>query len=151
MYTDKLKFLRERKNLNITQVAKILGIDRSQYGHYENNYITIPIKHFIKLCDYYNVSLNYVLNLNDIVQYKNINKNIDKNLSGNRLKEFRKVNKITQEKLAKFLNTNKSVICRYENGTNLISFPFLCMICEKYQISADYLLGRINKNYLKKE
>ena len=100
MYTDKLKFLRERKNLNITQVAKILGIDRSQYGHYENNYITIPIKHFIKLCDYYNVSLDYV-------QYKNINKNIDKNLSGNRLKEFRKVNKITQEKLAKFKNTNK--------------------------------------------
>ena len=132
----------KRKNLNITQVAEILGIDRSQYGHYENNQITIPIKHLITLCNYYNVSLDYVLGFSSNIQYKNIINKVDKEIVGQRLKNFRKENKITQEKLAKFLNTNKSVICRYENGTNLISFSFLYMICEKYKISADDLLGR---------
>ncbi len=142
MDNDKLKLLRERKGLNITQVASILGIDRSQYGHYENNNITIPIKHLITLCNYYDVSLDYILDFNITTQYKNLNLKTDKLKAGQRLKEFRKEQKLTQEQLANFLNTNKSVVCRYENGTNLIGFSFLYMICDKYKISADYLLGR---------
>ena len=61
-----------------------------------------------------------------------------------RLKEFRKENKLTQEKLASILNTNKSVICGYEKGRYIIATPFLYQICKKYNISADYLLGKID-------
>ena len=67
-----------------------------------------------------------------------------------RLKDFRKENKITQKKLAQELNTSQSTIADYERGKNMIPTPFLYTICKKYNISADYLLGRINNpKYLK--
>ena len=148
MFPERLKELGERIGLTITKVAEILGIDRSQYGHYENNYVTIPIKHLITLCNYYDVSLDYIFEFTDARQYNNINKVIDKKLAGKRLKEFRKQNKLTQTKLSEFLNTTFSTISSYERGVNLLSTNYLYTICSKYHISADYLLGRTNKNFL---
>ena len=76
--------------------------------------------------------------------------NIVKYKMGERLKEFRKNNKLTQSKLAVILNTTQSVIADYERGRYLIATPFLYTICKKYNISADYLLGKIdNPKYLK--
>lgn len=39
---------------------------------------------------------------------------MDLKMIGARIQMWRKSNKLTQEKLAKELNTNKSVICNYE-------------------------------------
>ncbi len=48
------------------------------------------------------------------------------------------------------LNTVHPVITNYENGKHLIATPFLYTICSKYNISADYLLGKIDSpKYLK--
>ncbi len=146
MYPEKLKYLRERKGLTITDVAnKVLNIDRSQYGHYENDYITIPIKHLIKLCNYYDVSLDYIFDFTNIKTYQNMKKEPDKKVAGERLKNFRKERKLTQTKLATLLNTTFTTISSYERGVNLISTNYLYTICKKYKISADYLLGRIDK------
>ena len=71
-------------------------------------------------------------------------KNVENIIAGKRLKEFRKENKLTQEKLANILNTTFSNIAFYEKGRNLIAIPVLYEICKKYNISADYLLGRID-------
>ena len=76
--------------------------------------------------------------------YKSSKKKINKVLSGERLRNLRKENKITQDKLAKILNVSRSTIAEYERGTNLIATPFLYTICKKYNISADYLLGKID-------
>ena len=138
----RLRYLREENKILQMMIAKKIEISKSQYSLYENENVTIPIKHLITLCNYYDVSLDYILDFNITTQYKNLNLKTDKLKAGQRLKEFRKEQKLTQEQLANFLNTNKSVVCRYENGTNLIGFSFLYMICDKYKISADYLLGR---------
>ena len=150
MYFEKMKTLRERVGLTKTEMAKILDIDRSQYGHYENDYVTIPIKHLIKLCNYFNVSLDYMFDFTNNKQYKNVNKDINKFEMGKRIKEFRKENKLTQRNLAKFLNTAFTTISSYERGVNILSTNYIYPICKKYNISADYLLGRIDKpKYLK--
>ena len=57
----------------------------------------------------------------------------------NRLKEFRKENKITQNKLSELLKTSQSTIADYERGKNYLPTPFLYTISKKYGISADYL------------
>ena len=88
--------------------------------------------------------MDYIFNFNNIPNYENSQKEINKKLAGIRLKEFRKDNKLTQVKLAEILNTVHTVITNYENGKNLISTPFLYDICKKYNISADYLLGKID-------
>ena len=79
----------------------------------------------------------------------NTNLNIDIHKIGQNLKEFRKENKLNQEKLAEFLNIGKGTIADYERGRYLIATPFLYQICKKYNISTDYLLGKIdNPKYL---
>ncbi len=143
-YENILKLLRENTNASQEDVANILDIDRTTYNHYENNYITIPIKHLITLSNYFKVSIDYIFGFTNILEFKNFEE-INFNKAAQRLKEFRKSNKLTQSKLASLLNTNQSVIANYERGRNLIATPFLYTICKKYNISADYLLGRTNE------
>ena len=149
MYSNKLKELRESTELTQMQISDLLNIDRSQYNKYENEYTLIPLKHLNTLCNYFNCSLDYIFDFTDKTNYKKSSKEIDTKFSGQRLKEFRKENKLTQEKLASILNTVHPVITNYENGKHLIATPFLYTICKKYHISADYLLGKTdNPKYL---
>ena len=149
-YSEILRELRIDKKLTQEELANILNINRVQYNQYENNYNNIPIKHLNNIANYFEVSIDYLFNLNKTNHYKNFSKEIDNQKSGNRLKEFRKDNKLTQNKLAQMLNTNQSVIANYERGRNPIATPFLYTICKKYNISADYLLGKTdNPKYLK--
>ena len=150
MYSYKLKELREDKNISQQDLSKELDIDNSLLAKYEKEYYIIPIKHLNTLANYFDVSIDYLFGLNDKLNYKNSNCEIDAIKVGERLKEFRKENKLTQEKLAKILNMARSALANYERGRNIIATPFLYTICTKYNISADYLLGKINNpKYLK--
>ena len=148
-YKDKLKYLREEKEVTQEDVAKALNISRSSYKDYEAQISIIPIKHLDNLCNYFDISLDYALSFRN---YPNTNKKIDKIEAGNRLKSFRQEEKLSREKLGNILNTSFATISFYERGRNLISTPFLYTICSKYNISADYLLSRTdNPKYLKKK
>lgn len=144
MYKSRIKLIRE--NLDSTQqnVANFIGIHRARYSQYENETDIMPINHLIKFCDYYNVSLDYIFEFCKERQYKDSKKDVNSKIAGERLKEFRKLENITQAKLASILNTNQSVIANYERGRNIIATPFLYEICKKYNVSADYLLGKID-------
>ena len=145
MYKNRVRYLREINNVTQKDVANYLNIEASHYGHLEIEYEIMPLKHLNNLCNYFNVSLDYIFEFTDIMQHEKNNKEIDKLEAGKRLKEFRKINKLTQVKLASILKTVHSVITNYENGKNLISTAFLYTICSKYNISADYLVAKINK------
>ena len=51
----------------------------------------------------------------------------------------------TQAKLAKKLNTDNGVISRYESGKTLILTSFLVEYSNIFNISCDYLLGKIDE------
>ena len=150
MYKERLNNLREEKNLKQKELAKLINTDRSVYGRYENEYQIMPIKHLNTLANFFNVSLDYIFGFTNDKNYQKIGKEIDKNNMGKNLKDLRKENKITKNKLADLLKTSQSTIADYERGKNYIPTPFLYTICKKYNISADYLLGKIdNPKYLK--
>lgn len=147
---ERVKLLREREGITQTELAKILKIDRSHYSHYENGDETIRLIHLNKISNHYKVSIDYLLELTDNKNYKNIRNNINKELFSKKLKELRKEEKLTQMKLAEKLKTVNTTICNYENGRYLISTSFLYDICKTYHISADYLLGKTDSpKYLK--
>ena len=149
-YEKILKELREELHLTQEDVANILNIDRKTYNHYEVQEKIIPIKHLVSLSNYFHVSIDYILGLSFIKQYDQF-KDVNKIQAGQRLVNFRKEQRLTQIKLAKILNTTFSSIAFNEKGRNLISTPFLYTICKKYNISADYLLGKIDSpKYLNK-
>lgn len=145
IYSNRLKELREEKNISQQDIAKYLKIDNSLYAKYEKEYYVIPIKHLNTLCNYFNISFDYIFGLTNKLNYKENVNEIDSLKSGNRIKEFRKEDKITQERLASELNMARSALANYERGRTVIATPFLYTICKKYQISADYLLGKIDE------
>lgn len=144
IYGKRLRNLRENSCLTQRELAKSLNINEDALSHYEREYMIMPLKHLISLCDYFDVSLDYVFEFTDELKYSDSKKGYDKIESGKRLKEFRKENKLTQVKLASVLNTVHPVIVNYEKGKHLIATSFLYDLCKKYKVSADYLLGKID-------
>ncbi len=61
----RIRNLREDKDLYQKFVANILGISQQYYSEYENGKRPIPIVHLIKLAQFYNVSLDYLVGLTD--------------------------------------------------------------------------------------
>ncbi len=61
MVGKKLKTIRKRYNLTQEGVADELGIARSTYSSYENDKRNPDYKMLIKLADYFNVSVDYLL------------------------------------------------------------------------------------------
>ena len=142
-YGAKMKEIRIANNVLQKDIASIMGLSVFTYSHYETEDTTIPLKHLIDFCDYFKIRIDYILGLDSKYELESGYNIVDILICAKRLKEFRKANKITQDKLAKILNTNQSVIANYERGRTLIALPFLYTICSNYKISADYLLGRI--------
>lgn len=61
---------------------------------------------------------------------------------GNILKKIRLDNNLTQEELAKKINTSRSNIANYENNKNMPSIEILDKLSEIFNCSTDYLLGK---------
>jgi len=57
----RIRDLREDKDLNQTQVAKILGMSQTGYSKYETGENDLPSAILIKLADFYGVSVDYIL------------------------------------------------------------------------------------------
>ncbi len=58
------------------------------------------------------------------------------------LKELREDHGHTQADLARLLGVVKSTVSNWEQNKSQPSFHLLCKICDEYDVSADYLLGR---------
>ena len=148
-YGEILQDIRKDNNLTQQDIANLLNISRSTYKDYEIQIKIIPLKYLNIICNYFNLSLDYIFELSHEINYNNCKKIIDQKIFSTRFKEFRKENKLSQVKLADILKTSHSVVSDYENGKKIISTPFLYTICKKYKISADYILGKIdNPKYL---
>ena len=149
MLLRRLKDLREDNDLTIIQMANILNISKSNYGRWETDENIIPAFHLNNLCNYFNVSMDYITGLSKSKENNLINKKLNKEIIGTRLKEFRNDMNLTQTKLASVLNTSHSTISAYENGKRLLLVSFAYDIARKYNISLDWLYGRSNEKYLK--
>jgi len=53
--------MREDSDLTQSQIAEYLGIAQTVYSRYERGFQTIPLEHLIRLADYYQVSLDYLV------------------------------------------------------------------------------------------
>ena len=62
-YYERLRDLREDKDLTQTDIANILKTTQQVYSRYENGKNEIPLHHLITLCKFYKVSADYILGL----------------------------------------------------------------------------------------
>lgn len=148
MIFEKLKNLRENNDLTQRQIALKLNVSKSTYNRWETGETFIPLKHLNNLCNFYNLSMDYILNLSNNKNYDNVKNEINKKIIGKRIFYLRKKFNLSQNDLAKLLNTSHSTISAYENGKTLILTVFAYSIATKFNVSLDWLCGRIDKkNY----
>lgn len=61
---------------------------------------------------------------------------------GDKLRELRKKNHVTQAKLADYLNLDASSVAKYESGKVTPSQDVLLKMAQYFDVSVDYLLGK---------
>lgn len=68
MTIDRLKEIREDRDLLQKDIAKILNIPQQNYSRYELGIIKMPIDKYVLLAKYYNVSIDYLVGLTDTMK-----------------------------------------------------------------------------------
>lgn len=63
----------------------------------------------------------------------------------NYLRGLREDRNMTQEDIAKLLNTSQTMYARYERGANELPIRHLIALCKYYNVSADVVLGLSKK------
>lgn len=64
-YYQIIRELREDNDLTQSQLAKVLGTSQTMYARYERKANALPIHHLIKLSQFYHVTTDYILGLNN--------------------------------------------------------------------------------------
>lgn len=69
-YRQRMKSLREDNDLTQAQLGKILRKSQQGYNHIENGRAELKIEDLITLCDFYQVSADYLIGRTDIKNHR---------------------------------------------------------------------------------
>mgnify|MGYP004626789989 CR=1 FL=1 len=140
-FQESLQDLMIENGLNNSKLAKDLDISEDTISGYFVSGFYPKIDIAIKLADYFDCSLDFLLGLTDIKnkEYKLANKNILDNFNRNFAKILKNSN-ISNAQAMKTLKMGEYTMYRWRKGTfpktvNLIS------IAKYLEVSIDYLLG----------
>ena len=70
MYFPRLRDLREDKDMNQTETARLIFTSQTVYSRYERGVLTIPVEHLLILADFYNVSTDYILGRTNVKEMR---------------------------------------------------------------------------------
>jgi len=143
---EKARNIRIGLDLTQKEFGEILGISKSYVSDMENGYTGLSLEHINGICNYADVSFDYMFDFCDEINQDVIKINkIDLKLVGNNIKTIRRELKYTQEKLASKLNISRTMITHYEKGIRKINTADLKQICELSGYSADWCVGKLEK------
>ena len=64
-YKLRIRDLREDHDKTQQNIADILGTSQTMYARYERGASELPVRHLIRLAQYYDVSMEYIVGLTD--------------------------------------------------------------------------------------
>ena len=68
-YNEKIAWVRDCKNITQREIDDHLKIKQQQYAPYEKGINIMPVTYLPKICEYLNVSADYILGLPDDLPY----------------------------------------------------------------------------------
>ena len=72
---NRLRDMREDREMTQTEVAKLINVHQTTYSDYEIGKLNIPVSVLMKLADLYNTSIDYLLKrTNEIKPYPKFTK-----------------------------------------------------------------------------
>ncbi|HHY41645.1 MAG TPA: helix-turn-helix domain-containing protein, partial [Thermoanaerobacterales bacterium] len=112
MIGERLKMLRKEKNLTMREIGSIIGVSDAAWVKYEKNRAEPSIETLVKIANYFNVSLDFLLGRTNIREPQLVEK---ANIQSEFLKEF-ECSKIVNPSQMYFLVENLSCsIAKYKD------------------------------------
>lgn len=143
MIGKRLKLLRETKQKSQQEVCTNLNIEQSTLANYENNKRTPKIDILIKLAEFYDVSVDYILGITDQRNKINNSAFLTKETLSKQLKALlTEDSALDIEFYANVGHIDIVTFQKYIDGEQLPSSFDLCKLVEIFDTSADYLFGK---------
>ena len=142
MQFPRMKEIREEAGLKQKDIAEIMNVTKGSYSMWECGTDTIPLRRLNQFCNYFDVSIDYVVGFNNKKKYSNAKPDIKIKITGENLKKIRTKKGLTQVAIADALNINQPTWNRYENSKSLILTVVLVENAKKYHYSIDKILGK---------
>ena len=143
MQFPRMKEIREEAGLKQKDIAEIMNVTKGSYSMWECGTDTIPLRRLNQFCNYFDVSIDYVVGFNNKKKYSNAKPDIKIKITGENLKKIRTKKGLTQVAIADALNINQPTWNRYENSKSLILTVVLVELAKKYHYSIDKILGKV--------
>ena len=138
-----LRNSRENMDLKQKDIAEIFGVNFSTVSGWETGKDTIPLERLVEYANHFNFSLDYLFGVTKNNDTSYLSLKLDLDIIAQNLRQIRKLNNMTQEEVAKKINTSQASYDHYENSVYLIPTAFLYNLTEIYKpFSIDKLLGR---------
>ncbi len=141
-----IKNLRESREIldkKQKDIADLFNVNFTTVSGWETGKDTIPLRRLIEYANHFNYSLDYLFGLTRTNNPNYMPLTINLDIIAKNLKILRKRHKLTQEDVAKKINTTQASYAHYENAVNLIPTAFLYNLTLIYSpFSIDELLGR---------
>lgn len=130
-------------DLKQKDIAEMFGVHFATVSGWETGKDTIPLERLIEYANHFNFSLDYLFGITKQNDTSYLPLEIDLNVIAQNLRKIRKSHNLTQEDVAKRINTSQASYAHYENSVNLIPTTFLYNLTDIYKpFSIDKLLGR---------
>ena len=138
-----LKQLRLNKDMYQKDVAKYLGVDRTTYVKYENGTSEPDIETIKKLASLFDVSVNYLLG-------EDTETDALKSARARTKKLHEDNPQITVDKIQNLLGVTYQTFRAWYSGLNDYFNNKLEQIADLYNVTVDYLLGRVSQDHSEK-
>lgn len=106
--SDKLKWYRYQNGLLQSEVAKVMGVDRTTYSRYEENVLeAYPLDKLSKVAEFFEIDVTSLLDDYNLFLYRG---------QGQQIKELRKSLKLTQSEFAKYMGVPIGTLKKWEQN-----------------------------------
>lgn len=140
-FQKRIKSLIDEQDLNKNEFAKAAGVNKEIITRATVYGIVPSVKSLIKLADYLELPLSYLLGESDDKDFYPIDKSTT---FYERLKELTEEEGIKYSTLSSTMTFAKNSIYEWIRTNSLPSLDYLKELAEYFDVSIDYLLGRTN-------
>lgn len=133
VFAEQLKTLRKINGLTQKELAEKLKIKQNSYSDWENGKSEPNIEMLVRIADYFDVSLDYLMG----GKMKNITEEFSLCL-----KKIRMKRKLSQKQIAEELKISQQQYSKWEGGISTPNAETLVRLADYFDVSVDYLLGR---------
>jgi len=134
-FIERLKELRKQSGLTQQQLADIVGTTQQNIAFWETGRQRPKQPSLIKLANYFNVSIDYLLVGKAQAEEK-------LSVFPERLKQLRVEAKLTQQQMAEAFNIKQPTYAQWETGRTKPKGETLEKFADFFNVSTDYLLGK---------